>query len=282
MSPLNVLQVFGLLKMPIIGLGTWQINGKDLEISLEAALEAGYRSIDTATFYQNEDVIGRVVKRWIDAGKLKRDDLYIVTKLPPSLMRPEDVEPCLRSSLEKLQVDYVDLYLVHVPFAFRNVSGQMVPITEKGRIDMDKSTDHIAIWKMMEKMVDKKMTKDIGLSNFNISQIERVLSHARIPPVNLQVELHVFNQQNKLVNYCRKHNISVTSYSTFASPGCKGIAVIPKSKDPERVKSNFDIFDFVLDDDEMKELNDLDADPPIRVLDMTMFPGIKEHPEYPW
>ncbi|KAG8323609.1 hypothetical protein J6590_001328 [Homalodisca vitripennis] len=122
-------------------------NEEELEEALESALEAGYRHIDTAAAYENEHVIGRVLKRWIEEEKLSRDDLFIVTKLPPIGTRPEGVEKYLNRSLEFLQMDYVDLYLIHTPFAFEDDKG-MHPRDDEGSVILDTTTDLEAIWKL--------------------------------------------------------------------------------------------------------------------------------------
>jgi len=186
---------------------------------LDAALEVGYRHIDTAHVYRNEPVVGKVLKRWLDAGKVQRKDLYVVTKLPPSGNRAESVEKYFKRSLDALQCDYIDLYLIHVPFAFNDVEGDLHPLKPDGTIDLDKSTDHISLWKAMEKLVESGRVKSIGLSNFNETQVKRILDNSRIKPVNLQIELHAYLQQNELVDFCRKNDIVVTAYSPIGSPG---------------------------------------------------------------
>lgn len=313
-------------KMPKLGYGTWQAKDEELEKAIDAALEAGYRHIDTAHVYENERVIGRVVNRWINSGKLSRDELFIVTKLPPGGNRAEGVPKYLKRSLDLLQLDYVDLYLVHVPFAFKDIEGNLHPMTADGKIDMDVTTDHIAIWKAMEAQVDAGLTKAIGLSNFNKTQIQRILDNARIPPCNLQVELHAYHQQKDLVEFCKKNNIIVTAYSPLGSPGLgkflaqfgqkieipdilgnpvvsriakkhgkteaqillrqtiqRGIAAIPKSTTPSRIRQNIDIFDFTLDEQDMKDMDGLDQADAGKILGFSgAFPGIEKHPEFPF
>ncbi|XP_066257517.1 dihydrodiol dehydrogenase 3-like [Euwallacea similis] len=297
------------------------VTDKELETAIETALEAGYRHIGTAHVYENEEVIGNVLKRWIGAGKIKREDIFLVTKLPPVGMRPDGVRQYLRKSLDLLQVDYVDLYLVHVPFGFKDVEGDMI-LGDK-TFDVDFSTDHQAIWKAMEEQVDKGLTKSIGLSNFNITQIQKILDNARIRPTSLQIELHEYHQQKALVEFCKKNNIVVTAYSPLGNPGLttffnkfgkkvelpnilkdpivnqvaqkhnkspaqillkhidqKGIYAIPKSTNPQRLRENMDLFDFKLEDTDVKTLNGLEKG--VRLLDFTIFDGIKDHPEYPF
>ncbi|KAF5292916.1 hypothetical protein FQA39_LY13796 [Lamprigera yunnana] len=209
----------GGVKMPALGFGTWQSTDEELERAVECALEAGYRHIDTAYVYENEKAIGKVIKKWLDEGKLKREDLFLVTKLPPGGNRAEGVAKFFKKSLENLQVDYVDLYLVHVPMGFKDIEGNLHPMTGDGEIDFDFTTDHVAIWKEMEKLVDTKVAKAIGVSNFNAKQLQRVLDNARIPPSNLQIELHAYFQQKEMVNFCKKNNISITCYSPLGAPG---------------------------------------------------------------
>ncbi|GLV43322.1 uncharacterized protein CBL_03865 [Carabus blaptoides fortunei] len=218
MVPTN-LELPGGYKMPILGFGTWQATDEELESAMELALKAGYRHIDTAYVYDNEHVIGRVLKRWITSGKVNRKDLFIVTKLPPGGTRPESVAKYMKKSLESLQLDYLDQYLMHVPFAFKEIEGDNHPKNADGEILVDMNTDHLAIWKEMEKLVDAGLTHTIGISNFNIRQIERILSNARIRPVTLQIELHVYFQQNELVDFCKQNSISVTAYSPLGSKG---------------------------------------------------------------
>lgn len=205
--------------MPAIGFGTWQASDKELEAALDAALEAGYRHIDTAYVYENEEAIGRVLAKWLNSGKVQREDLFIVTKLPPVGNHPDRVEKYLKRSLDKLGLDYVDMYLVHVPFGFLEKGAAIHPMDAHGNILFDKSTNHVDIWKAMEAQVDAGRTKAIGLSNFNITQIKRVLQAARIPPANLQVELHIFCQQRELVDFCKEHSIIVCAYSPLGSRG---------------------------------------------------------------
>lgn len=144
-----------------------QAQDEELEKAIEDALEAGYRHIDTAHTYENEHVIGRVLNRWLSSGRLKRkrtfhfqfisiqsvvalsgEDLFIVTKLPPRGNRPEGVQKYIKLSLEALQLSYVDVYLIHTPFAFNEVEGQMFPVKD-GKADLDLTTDHVATWKVL-------------------------------------------------------------------------------------------------------------------------------------
>ncbi|XP_044730730.1 1,5-anhydro-D-fructose reductase [Chrysoperla carnea] len=312
-------------QMPALGFGTWQATDAELENALESALEAGYRHIDTAYVYENEAVIGRVLTKWIKDGRLKREDLFIVTKLPPTGNKPSGVEKFLTRSLKNLNVDYLDLYLVHTPFTFAERGEDIHPFNENGEILIDTSTDHVAVWKEMEKQLKAGKTKSIGISNFNKKQIERILSNCEIKPSNLQIELHLYFQQNELVNYCKGKGITITAYSPLGAPGIgvllkklnaakeipdelanetvkkiaekynvtpaqillrytvqRGIAAIPKSINPTRIKANISIFHFELDNGDITELKALDQGSSGRVCDFKFFKGIDKHPEYPF
>lgn len=133
-------------KIPMIGLGTWRAPDEEVEAAIDLALEIGYRHFDCAPVYMNEKVIGKVFKKWIDSGKVKRSDLFIVTKLPPFANRAEDAEKVLKNSLADLQLDYLDLYLIHVPFAVPYVEGPF-KTHENGSI-VQSPTDHIKTWKV--------------------------------------------------------------------------------------------------------------------------------------
>nr|CAD7605190.1 unnamed protein product [Timema genevievae] len=182
------------LKMPIVGFGTWQATPEEIEISLDAALKAGYRHIDTAFVYNNEDAIGRVLKRWFDSGKIQRKDLFIVTKkvnhklvfivkLPGTGNHAESVEKYIKLSLSALQLDYVDLYLIHSAVGKKDFDRSQAGSDHQAELDMN--TDHVSLWKAMEAQVDAGRAKAIGLSNFNSRQIKRIWSSARIKPANL-------------------------------------------------------------------------------------------------
>ncbi|CAG7838234.1 unnamed protein product [Allacma fusca] len=209
--------------MPLVGLGSWLSTEPELlEKAVDEALEAGYRHIDTAYNYKNEHVIGNVLKRWLDQGKIKREDIFITTKLPQIGMRPEKVEYFLRKSLFKLQLDFVNLYLVHLPFGCNYLDDETLwPTKENGEIDFDATTDLVSIWKSMEEQVDAGLTRSVGISNFNCEQIERICKNSRIQPANLQVELHVYFQQKELRQTCQSHGITVCAYGAFGSPGRK-------------------------------------------------------------
>ncbi|CAH1390860.1 unnamed protein product [Nezara viridula] len=278
----------GKMKMPVVGLGTWQSTAEEIDIALNAAIDAGYRHIDTAYVYENESAIGTTLKKLFDSRKITREELFIVTKLPIMGNRSEDVEPFLKKSLEALQLDYVDLYLIHCPAGVMNKGfNQLFPTNEKGELLLDKNTNLLELWKGMEKQVDAGRTKSIGISNFNQTQVKRILDSCRIPPANLQVELHIYLQQKELVSFCKEHDVTVCAYGPIGSPGQKaflekrglptegirvlspledpvikeiaerynkqpsqvllrymieyGVAVIPKSINPARIKQNFDV-----------------------------------------
>ncbi|XP_046684318.1 1,5-anhydro-D-fructose reductase-like isoform X3 [Homalodisca vitripennis] len=315
------------MKMPIIGLGTWQASEEEVETSIDAALEAGYRHIDTAFVYMNEKAIGKALKKWFDSGKIKREDLFIVTKLPNVGMNEKYVGKYLDQSLSDLQLSYVDLYLIHHPVGLAP-GEDLLPRDGDGNIKVDLNTDHVAIWKALEKQVDAGRIKAIGVSNFNSSQIDRILKAARIPPANNQVELHVYLQQKKLQEWSKKTGVTLCAYAPLGSRNMSnyikkfgataesgsgldplsdpvvlhiaqthnktaaqvllrhlmqlGIAVIPKSTNPDRIRQNFEVFDFELSETEMDELNGLDKGEEGRKFVGGIFKGIEHHPEYPF
>lgn len=282
--------------MPIIGLGTWQSSPEQVVAAVEAAIDAGYRHIDTAFAYQNEKSIGQAIKNKISQGKVKREDLFIVTKLHMQYNSKELVKKCLLQSLEALGLDYVDLYLIHGPMKIKLVENSMFPV-ENGKFPME-PVNHLEVWQAMEEMQKMGLTKSIGLSNFNSKQIERIMKNCTVKPSNLQVECHAYFPQHELHEFCKKNNITFTAYAPLGSPDRSGskfgstaenitpmsdekvnaiakkynktaaqvllrwlvqrdIIVIPKSVTPERIRQNFQIFDFNLTEDDMKTLNNL-------------------------
>ncbi|KAJ8870937.1 hypothetical protein PR048_027239 [Dryococelus australis] len=200
-------------KMPLLGLGTFLASSEVVGAALDTALRAGYRHIDTATIYENEAAIGEVLQKWLKSGRVRREDLFIVTKLPGSGNRAESVEKYLKKSLEALQLNYVDLYLVHSAMG----SLEQVGAARGPRVP-DVTTDHISIWKAMEAQVDAGRARSIGLSNFNSRQIKRIVKEARIRPANLQIELNVYFQQRELAAFCNALDITVCAYAPLGSP----------------------------------------------------------------
>ncbi|CAH0391720.1 unnamed protein product [Bemisia tabaci] len=210
----------GAMKMPVIGLGTWQAGGDEIEKAVDHALSVGYRHLDTAYVYQNEESIGKVLKKWLSSGKIKREDLFITTKLPNTHNAAELVESVLKKQLEWLNLDYVDLYLIHLPIRFKQDDTNPLPKDEQGNI-IREPVDLISLWKAMEAQVDAGRAKSIGLSNFNSKQIANIVENARIKPANLQVELHVYLQQKELAKFCSQHGITICGYAPLGSPGSK-------------------------------------------------------------
>jgi len=305
--------------MPAVGLGTWRAPDAEIESALNAALEVGYRHIDCAPVYGNEKVIGKVFRQWIDSGRLNRSDLFVTTKLPPFGNRASDVEKCLKNSLADLQLDYLDLYLIHVPFAVPYTEG---PFEKHNNGDIVLSdTDHVETWKEFERFQTAGLIKHLGISNFNERQIQRLLDNSVVKPEVLQVEIHVYLQQKKLLAFCKANGILVTAYSPLGSKGIEqltagsgrvypdlmvnpkvvelanrlekspaqillrylldmGVSVIPKSTNANRLMSNIDLFNFELTEGDRKELAGLDAN--IRICDFAFFPGIQKHAEFPF
>ncbi|XP_017764987.1 PREDICTED: aldose reductase-like isoform X1 [Eufriesea mexicana] len=270
-------------KMPALGLGTYQSRPGEVEKAVMEAIDLGYRHIDTAFFYGNEKEIGEAVQAKIKDGTVKREDLFITTKLWNNFHKEERVVPACKKSLENLGLSYIDLYLIHWPFAFQD-GDNLLPKTEDGTLIMS-DTDYLETWKGMEECVRLGLTRSIGISNFNEEQITRLLGAAKILPVNNQVEVNINLNQTPLIEFCRKHNITITGFSPLGQPGNRfgvpnsldnpklieiskkynkttaqialryilqqGIAVIPKTVTSSRLKENLNICDFSLTDQEM-------------------------------
>ncbi|KAJ8670148.1 hypothetical protein QAD02_001407 [Eretmocerus hayati] len=202
--------------MPVIGLGTHGINDKLLEDVLEASLEKGLRFIDTGYHYGNEASIGKVLKNWFGKGG-KREDIFVSSKLPYYDMQPSEVEQYIKSSLEKLGLQYLDMYLIHAPFSGIRKKDSYALVTDENGNVLHGTNDPVAIWKEMEKQVKAGRTRSIGLSNFNETQISKIISEAEIKPSNLQIEVHLYHQQVPLREFCQKHGILVTAYAPLGS-----------------------------------------------------------------
>ncbi|XP_038206661.1 1,5-anhydro-D-fructose reductase-like [Zerene cesonia] len=221
--------------MPTLGLGTWQASSDVIESIVYRALELGYRHIDTAFNYNNEEAIGKAIKKWIADGNGSRKDLFITTKLPHVGNRAADVKKFVDIQLSRLQLEYVDLYLIHVPFAFYCDPETLTPVVKhNGEYDLDMETDHVSIWKVMEECQKEGRIRNLGLSNFNEDQIAKIMKAASFKPQVLQVELHAYFQQAALRKFCEENDIVVTAYAPLGSPGAKDHFVNKYNYSPDK------------------------------------------------
>lgn len=276
--------------IPIIGLGTWRSKPDEVGAAVRHAIEhAGYTHIDGASIYKNESEIGRVYQEVFKTTR--REDIFITSKLWNTNHSPDNVAKACRQTLTDLHLEYLDLYLMHWGIAFRP-GEDTEPMGKDGRV----ITEPIAIhetWSAMERLVQEGLVKSIGVANFTMVMLHDLVSSATITPAVNQIELHPYNPQTELVKYCQQSNIAVTAYSPMGSPGTAEAAkprlsadptveqlaakyhkstsqvliryaldrdtvVIPKSVHPDHIAENIDVFDFVLDKEDIATLSALD------------------------
>ena len=258
-------------KLPIIGLGTWDLRGRDCARLVEQAIRLGYRHIDTAQMYDNEREVGEGVH-----ASGRRAEVTVTTKVQPTMLAPHDLERSVKASLAKLRLDVIDLLLIHWP-------NPRVPLAETRGA--------------MAKMKREGITRQIGVSNFTVALLEEATKVSSEPLVCNQIECHPFLDQDKVIAACRQHGMAVVAYSPIARGGAKGdallekigkahgktapqvclrwlvqqgIVVIPRTSKRERLEENIAIFDFALTDAEMTAIAGLARGE--RIVDWTWSP----------
>lgn len=279
-------------KIPVIGLGSWNAKGFPLQNAILTAVKEGYRHIDTAYVYENEVDVGKALKRIFKSGECTRDEIFVTTKLWNTFHRADLVRSACRQSLERLQLDYIDLYLMHTPCAYKEGTNELRPRDESQNVIFSNAVFEDT-WRQMKKLQQEGLVKDIGISNFNIKQMQRILATGITPSV-LQIESHPFLVQNDVEQFCRENSIHITGFSPLGSPSRpivftgepillanetvagiarshnktsaqvliryqlqKGHSTIPKSEQAAHIRENYNVFDFVLSDSEIKILDDL-------------------------
>jgi alcohol dehydrogenase (NADP+) len=262
-------------KIPALGLGTWKSSPGDIYGAVQKAIELGYRHIDCAAIYGNEREIGMALKEAMASGQVKREELFITSKLWNNAHKRSDVVGAIEKSLSDLCLDYLDLYLIHWPVAL--VSQAIYPAKASDFLSLDEMP-LAETWEGMETCVEKGLAKHIGVSNFSIKKLEGLLETARIRPEMNQVELHPYLAQPDMLAYCQQNEVLVTAYAPLGSgdrpaamkskneglldnaaimemaekQGCtpaqvlirwameRGTLVIPKSVNPKRLVENLE------------------------------------------
>ena len=254
------------VKMPIVGFGTFLIHGTECEESVLEAIKVGYRHIDTAEAYGNEEFVGNAINK---CG-VPREELFITTKVNFKSYEYETAKATVLKSLEKLQVEYLDLVLLHWPFG-----------------------NYYAAYRALEDLYDEGKVKALGISNFNPDRMIDLLNFNRVTPAVNQVETHLLSQQTELIDWMKKYNVQHEAYAPlgqgrknemFENPELvkvaqkhgktpaqialkfqiqRGIVVIPKTTNPARMKENIDLFNFELSEDEINILKRLDKNDPM-------------------
>jgi diketogulonate reductase-like aldo/keto reductase len=194
--------------MPAVGFGTLIADPVVTKQATKTALEAGYRLLDCAERYRNEDVVGEVMQEAFTAGTVRREDVFVTTKLWNTNHRPERVKPAFDASRKRLQIDIVDCYLIHTPFAFRPGDNQD-PRDERDQVIYDSGVTLVETWRALERLVDEGKCKSIGLSDVTLDHLREIVAAARIKPAVAQVECHPYFPQWELLEFCREHGIVV-------------------------------------------------------------------------
>lgn len=255
------------VKIPAIGFGTWQVkDGQEAYNSVKWALEEGYTHIDTAYVYGNEESVGKAIKD----SKLKREDIFITTKLPANIKTYEGALEYFEKSLKNLGTDYIDLYLIHAPWPWENVGQEC-------------TEGNILAWKAFVELYKQGRVRSIGVSNFHVKDIKAVTEATGVKPMVNQIRYFIGNRQDQITNYCQENDILIEAYSPFATGEIftnpiiekmaqkykttiakiclrycleKNTLPLPKSVHKERIKENIDI-DFKIDKEDMDYLDSL-------------------------
>jgi diketogulonate reductase-like aldo/keto reductase len=198
--------------IPAVGFGTLIPDREKGRAAIRTALEVGFRHLDAAEAYRNEDIVGDVISEAIGKGVLRREDLFVTTKLWNNNHRPERVKPALEASLRRLQVDYADAYLIHTPFAFAPGDDQY-PKDANGGPLYDTGITLLDTWHAMEELVDAGLTRAIGLSDVKLDAVKEIVENARIKPAIVQVESHPYLPEWELLDYCKANGIVLLAFA---------------------------------------------------------------------
>jgi alcohol dehydrogenase (NADP+) len=281
-------------KMPALGLGTWKSKPGDVKDAVLTAIKEGYRHIDCAPIYNNEKEVGEALKQAFDEGTVKREEMWITSKLWNDSHKNDQVIPALKQTLKDLQLDYLDLYLIHWPVAFKDGVGfpekaedfhtlKEVPLTET--------------WKGMQRAMNEGLTRHIGVSNFKKEKIQELFDGTGFAPEMNQVEMHPLLPQQDLVEFCQERDIHLTAYSPLGSGDrsesmkrdneptllenetineiakkhsvspaqvliswqiLRNVVVIPKSTNPGRIKENFAAASLELNLEDIEKIDSID------------------------
>lgn len=285
----------------------------DCAKAVKYAIEVGYRHFDGAFLYGNEDEVGEAIREKIADGTVKRENIFYTGKLWSTYHRPELVRKGLEESLKKLQFDYIDLFIIHWPIPLQP-GVELLPKKQSGVLLYD-NVDPLATWEALEACKDAGLVKSIGVSNFNAKQLGKILNKPglKYKPVCNQVECHPYLKQEKLLEFCNSNDIVLVAYSPLGSSRDtqwieqsapvvlkdpqlislaekhgrtvaqialryllqRGVAVIPKSFNPGRSAENFQVFDFMLAEEDMKLIDSI----PTKVRYVNIF---ADHPDYPF
>lgn len=281
-------------KIPMLGLGTWKSAKGEIYQTVRKAIEIGYRHFDCALIYGNEHEIGQAISDAINNKEVTRNELWITSKLWNNRHKKVDIQPTIEITLDSLKLEYLDLYLIHWPVALLNSVNY--PKDGSEMIDL-KHIPLVETWQGMIALKENNLTKHIGVSNFSIKKINELINETGVCPEALQLELHPFLQQNKIVDFANANNIILTGFCPLGSSDRpinritagepklfenksiidiaqekgntpaqimlawainRGTSVIPKSVNPQRLKENIEAADIELTPLEMEKINQLD------------------------
>jgi diketogulonate reductase-like aldo/keto reductase len=269
--------------IPAVGFGTLIPDPLATRQATRAALEAGFRHLDCAERYRNEAAVGEAIQEAFKAGALRREELFVTTKLWNTNHRPERVKPAFDASCRRLQLDYIDCYIIHTPFAFQP-GDEQDPRDEHGRVIYDSGVTLVDTWRALERLVDDGHCKSIGLSDITLEKLREIVAVARIKPAMVQVESHPYLPEWELLDFCREHGIVVQAFAALghamepnvlADPVItaiaqrvhktpaqvalawavqRGTAFLTTSTKPQRIQESFDIS--TLPEDAMRDIRD--------------------------
>lgn len=273
--------VHGKGAMPTVGFGSLIPDHAVARQAIKVALEVGFRHLDSAELYRTEDAVGDALKEALAEGTVKREEVFVTTKLWNNNHRPDRVKPALEASLRRLQLDYLDCYLIHTPFAFKP-GDELFPADEHGALIYDKDVTLLDTWRAMEQLVDEGLCRSIGLSDITLDKLKEIVAVARIKPAVVQIECHPYLPEWELFEYCQQHGIVLLAFAplghgmepkvtddpvikaiaqrvgktpaqvALAWAAQRGTAFLTTSTNPAHIKENFDIA--ALPDDAMQEM----------------------------